>query len=256
MKNGNQQVPFLLLALVSACATTESTSRDSLKHSYGSHPFAVYAFGDWVKASDATLLSGARPFQRYSGGLGFGAGTQFAMTSFGTLTGAEGEVELGGGTGNIHSDGKIRFNELKPDPENPATFSITFRAAARAKISPIWFRFSDEAGLRIGFMGGASFDGITSRIWNTSFVSQLGVNLVLRIGGFQLNTNVLYSPPQGEEWKLARIQANANLVFGAFVLGGRWTLENAVASTATPTYQKGLVAEQTFSATVGFAFGE
>jgi hypothetical protein len=146
---------FVLLA--SALAHADDSPL-LLRNRYGDRMFAITGVGDLLYGSDATLLTGARPYRRFGGALGFGFGTEAVLTSFGALAGVEAEAELGASSGNQHSDGVTRFNETSERDADALPIGLSLKLGGRVKISPLWFHFSETVGLRVGLMAGLAVD--------------------------------------------------------------------------------------------------
>lgn len=246
---------WLLIVLGAVSARADDGAL--LRNRYLDKMFAVYGVGAYSLGSDASLVNAsARPYRRYAGAVGLSFGTQWLLTSFGAFAGFEAEVEAGAATGNFHADGVTRFNWPKPDATDNPDFGLSLKANGHLVVSPIWFRFGDDSGLRLGLMAGLAFDWLATEAWNQVGTMDVGAQLSLRLGGFGLTATGLYTPPQGNDWNLARLTGSLTLCLGQFVLGGRYVLSNGRPNVATDTRPLGLVAEQTFSVIIGGAFGE
>lgn len=236
-------------------SAAQAGDNDLLRSRYLDRIAAVYAVGDFLMGSDATMLEGAHPYRRFGGAVGVGFGLEAALTSFGALAGFEVDAELGATSGNLHSDGVVRYNETKPRSEETPPIGLTLKLGGRVKVSPIWFHFSDTVGLRLGVMTGLAVDWAAVEAYNQVGSVNFGAQAVLQVPSFSLTLSALYTPPGGDDWELARVNASLTLVMGSFVLGGRATLTNARPRAVSMTHSLGLVAEQSFSAFIGIALG-
>ena len=247
---------LLCLLIVTGAAAARADEGSLLRNRYLDKMFAVYGVGSYTLGSDASLTQvAARPYRRYFGAAGLGFGTQWLLTSFGALAGFEAELELGMASGNFHADGVTRYNWPKPDAADNPTVGLSLKANGHLVVSPIWFHFSEDSGLRLALLAGLDFDWLATEAWNQVGTMDVGAQLSLRLGGFALTASGLYTPPQGNDWNLARLRGSLTLCFGQFVLGGRYSLTDGRPKVATDTRPLGLVAEQTISAIIGGSFG-
>ncbi len=247
---------LVCLLVITAAGAARADEGSLLRNRYLDKLFAVYGVGSYTLGSDASLVNAqARPYRRYAGAVGLGFGTQWLLTSFGALAGFEAELELGAASGNFHADGVTRYNWPKPDAADNPTFGLSVRANGHLNVSPIWFRFSDDSGLRLSLLAGLAFDWLATEAWNQVGTIDIGAQMLLRVGGFGVTATGLYTPPQGNDWNLARLTGTLTLCFGQFVLGGRYVLSNGRPNVATEARPLGLVAEQSFSVIIGGSFG-
>lgn len=246
---------MLLLALFAA-GPAQAAEAGVMKYRYGDHLVGLYGVGDYLLGSDATMLQGAHPYRRYSGALGFGVGFDNVLTSFGALVGFEAEAELGLSSGNLHSDGVARFNTASDNSSDPPTVGLAGRLAGRVKVSPLWVRVSEDLGLRLGLMAGLSFDWFGVEAYNQVGSYDVGAQAALQASSFSMTVSAWFTPPQGVTWELTRLKGSVIFVFGPLILGVRTSLTNARLPEANKTQQAGLVAELSFSAVIGVAFGE
>ncbi len=246
----------LLVLVLLATASVRAEDDSLLRNRYLDKVVAVYGVGGYTLGSDASLPQvSSRPYRRYAGAVGLGFGLQWLLTSFGALAGFEAELEAGAASGNFHADGVTRYNWPKPDAKDNGTVGLSIKASGHLVVSPFWFHFSEDSGLRLGVMTGLAFDWLQTAAWNQVGTMDVGAQLALRLGGFGLTATGLYTPPQGNDWTLARLNGSLTFCFGQFVLGGRYVLSNGRPRVATDTRPLGLVAEQTFSVILGGAFG-
>ncbi len=241
-----------LLTVLLACGLARADENSTLlRNRYGDRMVAIYGVGDLLYGSDATLLTGAHPYRRFGGAVGVGFGTEMVLTSFGALAGVEAEAELGASSGNQHSDGVTRFNETSPREEDLPPIGLSLKLGGRVKISPLWFHFSDEVGLRLGLMAGLAVDWFGVEAFDQVGSYNVGAQFVFQAPSFSLTASGIFTPPQGNDWELSRLNASLTLALGRFIIGGRTALTNARFREATSKRPVGLVAEQSFSAVIG-----
>ncbi len=244
-----------LMVLLSSALAHAEESPLILRNRFGDQMFAVLGVGDLLYGSDATLLTGARPYRRAGGAVGFGFGTEAVLTSFGAVAGVEAEAELGASSGNQHSDGFTRFNETGEREADSLPIGLSLKLGGRVKISPVWFHFSERVGLRLGLMAGLAVDWFAVQAFDQVGSYNLGAQFVFQAPSFSVTLSGLFTPPQGNDWELTRLNGSVMLTLGQFIIGARTSLTNARFRNATPMRPAGLVAEQSFSAFLGVAFG-
>lgn len=246
----------LLFSVLLAASLARAEDSPLLRNRYGERMVALYGVGDLMYGSDATLLAGAHPYRRFAGALGVGFGTEAVLTSFGAMGGIEADAELGASSGNQHSDGVTRYNETTERTEDNPPFGLSLKLGGRVKISPLWFHFSEEVGLRLGLTAGVAVDWFGVEAYDQVGSYDIGAQFVLQAAAFSLTVAARFTPPQGNAWELTRLQGSATLVMGRFVLGARATLTNARFLEATSMRPAGLVAEQSLTAVIGVALGD
>lgn len=245
----------LLTVLLAGTLAHAEESSPLLRYRYGSRMVAVYGTGDLLFGSDATMTLGAHPYRRFAGSLGVGFGAEAVLTSFGALAGIEAEAELGASSGNQHSDGVTRFNDATDRDADALPIGLSMKLGGRVKISPLWFHFTDEVGLRLGLMAGLAVDWFGVEAYDQVGSYNLGAQFVFQAPSFSLTVSGLFTPPQGNDWELSRLNGSVMLTMGQFIIGGRTALTNARFREATSKRPVGLVAEQSFSVFLGVAFG-
>lgn len=245
---------LLALGLFISCVA-HADDLTLLRNRYGDRPVALYGVGDLMYGSDATLLAGAHPYRRFGGALGVGFGFEMVLTSFGALAGMEAEAELGASSGNQHSDGVTRFNSATERGSDAPPLGLSLKLGGRVKISPLWFHFGPDVGLRLGVMAGLAVDWFGVEAYDQVGSYDLGVQAVFQAPSFSLTLSTRFTPPQGEAWELTRLQGSVTAVLGQFVIGARTTLTNARFRLATDQRPAGLVAEQSLTIVLGVALG-
>ena len=246
---------LLAFSLLVTCAA-RADDLTLLRNRYGDRPVAIYGVGDLMYGSDGTMLEGAHPYRRFGGALGVGFGFELVLTSFGALAGMEAEAELGASSGNQHSDGVTRYNDTGTRGSDAPPLGLSLKLGGRVKISPLWFHFGPDVGLRLGLMAGLAVDWFGVEAYDQVGSYDLGAQAVFQAPSFSLTLSARFTPPQGDAWELTRLQGSVTAVFGSFVLGARTTLTNARFREATDKRPAGLVAEQGLTVFLGVALGD